>query len=175
MAPSGKGKSTFIHCLYGLRKDYTGEIKIDEQNAKTIGVDQWAHLRRERFSIVFQDLRLFLNLTALQNLLVKSALYRDNLEEKILAMAEALGVTKLLASKCQTLSYGERQRVAIIRALIQPFDWLLLDEPFSHLDNVNRLTGMELMMEEANARKASIILADLERVDFFPYTKIFHL
>ena len=58
---------------------------------------------------------------------------------------------------------------------MQPFDFLVLDEPFSHLDNVNRLTAMELMTEEANKRGAAIILADLERVDFFAYTKIFHL
>ena len=58
---------------------------------------------------------------------------------------------------------------------MQPFDFLLLDEPFSHLDNKNRQIAMELMLEEAKLRSAAIIFADLERVDYFPYTKIFHL
>ena len=58
---------------------------------------------------------------------------------------------------------------------MQPFDFLMLDEPFSHLDNINRQTAMELMMEEAHSRGAAIIFADLERVDFFPYTKLFYL
>ena len=58
---------------------------------------------------------------------------------------------------------------------MQPFDFLLLDEPFSHLDNQNAETAMELMLEEAKSRNAAIIFADLERVDYFPFTRIFHL
>jgi ABC-type lipoprotein export system ATPase subunit len=95
--------------------------------------------------------------------------------EKIKVMAQRLGIDKKLDSKAKTCSYGEQQRVAIIRSLMQPFDFLMLDEPFSHLDNVNRQLAMELMMEEAQTRGSTIILADLQRVDFFPYTKIFHL
>jgi putative ABC transport system ATP-binding protein len=58
---------------------------------------------------------------------------------------------------------------------MQPFDILLLDEPFSHLDNKNSEKAMELMLEEAKGRNATIVFADLERIDYFPFTRLFHL
>ena len=58
---------------------------------------------------------------------------------------------------------------------MQPFDILLLDEPFSHLDNKNSEKAMELILEEAKKRNAAIIFADLERVDYFPFTRLYHL
>ena len=68
-----------------------------------------------------------------------------------------------------------QQRIAIIRSLQQPFDFLLLDEPFSHLDESNRKKAMELMEEEADVRKASIILADLKAIEYFNADKTLHL
>jgi putative ABC transport system ATP-binding protein len=58
---------------------------------------------------------------------------------------------------------------------MQPFDFLLLDEPFSHLDENNSQKAMQLMLEEAQSRGAAIVFADLERIDYFPFTRIFHL
>ena len=170
-APSGKGKSTFIHILYGLRFDYTGEVTINEQNVRKIRKDQWADLRQKNLSIVYQDLRLFLDLNALENIHVKSVLYKENLEEKIHQMTERLGVQHLLDKKSRTLSYGERQRIAIIRSLMQPFEWLLLDEPFSHLDKVNIRKASELITEEVTKRNAGLIVTSLGHDDFFYYDK----
>jgi ABC-type lipoprotein export system ATPase subunit len=175
VAPSGKGKSTFIHCIYGLRSDYTGEVKIDHKNARTFQPDQWAELRQNHISIVYQDLRLFLHLTGFQNIEVKSALYKNGSEARINEMAEKLDVAKVLHKRSQTLSYGERQRIAIIRSLIQPFDWLLLDEPFSHLDTQNISKAAALIHQEVAHRKAGVIVTSLEQDDYFPYDKEFQL
>lgn len=169
VAPSGKGKSTFIHYIYGLRNDYTGEITLAEKNSRQIDNNQWADLRQQNISIVYQDLRLFLHLTAAQNLDVKSVLYQEQNSDKIQSMAERLGVIKLLPKKSNTLSYGERQRIAIIRALIQPFDWLLLDEPFSHLDKDNSEKAFALIDEEVKKRNAGIILTSLGQDNHFTY------
>jgi putative ABC transport system ATP-binding protein len=90
-------------------------------------------------------------------------------------MAAALGISGKLDQACGKCSYGEQQRVAIIRALMQPFDFLLLDEPFSHLDDNNAKKAMQLILQESQARHAAIVFADLERVDHFPFTRLFHL
>jgi putative ABC transport system ATP-binding protein len=175
VAPSGSGKTSLTHFVYGTRSDYSGTITFNGNNTRQFSFENFANWRKDHFSIVFQDLRLFPEQTVFQNIDIKRQLNPFHPAEKIKKMAERLGIGKKLDSKAKTCSYGEQQRVAIIRALMQPFDFLMLDEPFSHLDNINRQIAMELMTEEANVRGASIILADLQRVDFFPYTKIFHL
>jgi putative ABC transport system ATP-binding protein len=120
-------------------------------------------------------MRLFDDLTVFENINIKRQLQPRHNEEKIKEMAERLGIGNKLSSTCSTCSYGEQQRVAIIRSLMQPFDFLLLDEPFSHLDNENAQKAMTLMLEEAKLQQAAIIFADLERIDYFPYSRLFHL
>jgi putative ABC transport system ATP-binding protein len=175
VAPSGSGKTSLIHFLYGLRSDYTGVISYGDGAINKFSAEDFAVQRKDRISVVLQDLRLLPEQTVYENLFIKHQLNPYHPVEKIKEMTERLGIGSKLASKCRTCSYGEQQRVAIIRALLQPFQFLLLDEPFSHLDNNNSLRAMELMMEEANARGAAIIFADLERIEFFPYTKLYHL
>ncbi|MET0466075.1 MAG: ATP-binding cassette domain-containing protein [Chitinophagaceae bacterium] len=175
VAPSGSGKSSLVNFLYGMRKDYEGSILYDQHQVDTTDAESMAVLRKDHLSIVFQDLRLFPNQTVQDNLELKRQLNPYHPKEKIAEMAERLGIGKKLSSLAKTCSYGEQQRVAIIRALMQPFDFLLLDEPFSHLDNRNAELAMQLMLEEAGARQASIIFADLERIEFFPFTSLYHL
>ena len=90
-------------------------------------------------------------------------------------MATRLGLKSKLGKLCNTCSYGEQQRIAIIRALQQPFDFLLLDEPFSHLDEANRMKAMELIEEEAAARNASIILSDLKEITYFKSERVLNV
>jgi ABC-type lipoprotein export system ATPase subunit len=167
VSPSGTGKTSLIHFLYGLRNDYTGDIFYGGQNIKNFDSEKFSKWRQEHISIVFQDLRLFTSHTVFQNLQIKRLLQPYHGEEKIVTMARRLGVENKLDKICKTCSYGEQQRIAIIRALLQPFDFLLLDEPFSHLDEANRVKAMELIQDEAAARNASIILADLKKIEYF--------
>lgn len=175
VAPSGSGKTSLTHFLYGIRQEYLGDIFYGEKNIASLHAEEFARYRKDQVSIVFQDLRLFPEQTVRQNFELKSQLNPYHTEAKAGEMAARLGIGDKMDSKCRTCSYGEQQRVAIIRSLLQPFDFLLLDEPFSHLDNRNSEIAMELMLEEANARGAAIIFADLERIDYFPFTRIFHL
>ncbi|NJL14212.1 MAG: ATP-binding cassette domain-containing protein [Microscillaceae bacterium] len=168
-APSGKGKSTFIHILYGLRHDYTGTVQLDRQTIPQIRARQWADIRQQAFSIVFQDLRLFPELTARQNLRAKAVLYAKNMENEISQMAETLGIAHRLDKPAATLSYGERQRVAIIRALLSPFDFLLLDEPFSHLDTANIEKASMLIQEACARREAGLLMTSLGQDYGFPF------
>ena len=175
VAPSGSGKSSLMHFLYGLRNDYTGDISYGERAIKNFTAEDFASQRRDSVSIILQDLRLLPEQTVYENLYIKHQLKPYHPVERIKEMAERLGIGDKLNSKCKTCSYGEQQRVAIIRGLLQPFQYLLLDEPFSHLDNNNSMKAMDLMMEEAKARGAAIIFADLERIDYFPFTQLYHL
>ena len=175
VAPSGSGKTSLIHFLYGLRKEYNGSINYNGDNVQDLSPDQLAVYRRKHLSIMFQDLRLFLTQTVYENIEVKRQLEPYHPAEKIKEFADRLGVSHKLDMRCNTCSYGEQQRVAIVRSLMQPFSFLLLDEPFSNLDDTNRKIAMQLILEEAEKRKAGIILADLKQLDFFPADKIFHL
>lgn len=169
-APSGTGKTTFIHTLYKLRYDYTGQILYDGKDVKKIAGDELAQIRQQKISIVFQDLRMFPNLTAKENIELKRVLqpplYENNMIDE---MAEKLGVAHILQQRAALCSYGEQQRIAIIRALIQPFDWLFLDEPFSHLDNDNISKATALITEECKKRNAGFILTDLDDDNHFEY------
>lgn len=175
IAPSGSGKTCFIHFLYGLRNDYTGKILYDTNDIKNFDVEKFSAWRQQYISIIFQDLRLFTGQTVLQNLEIKRSLLPYHLQSRIEAMAKRLGIESKLTKLCSTCSYGEHQRIAIIRALQQPFDFLLLDEPFSHLDENNRQKAMELMQEEAAERNAAIILTDLKKIDYFKAERILYL
>lgn len=160
-APSGKGKSTFLHILYGLRKDYSGTVNLDTQQLSKLSIDTWANLRKDNLAIIFQDLRLFPKLSALDNILIKANLHTTKTKEEIVEMAQKLDINHLLNQSCETLSYGQRQRVAIIRALCQPFDFLFLDEPFSHLDEANTEAAFQLIESICNEQAAGFILVSL--------------
>lgn len=175
LAPSGSGKTSLIHFLYGLRKDYTGSILLNEKNISSYSPEDWAACRKNNISIVFQDMRLFSKQTVAENIEIKRQLNPYHPAEKIKEIAIRLGIGEKLQSKCETCSYGEQQRVSIIRSLMQPFDFLLMDEPFSHLDDNNSKKAMELIIEESKIRNASIILVNLERVDYFPFSRLLHL
>jgi putative ABC transport system ATP-binding protein len=175
VAPSGSGKTSLMHFLYGMRNEYNGNIVYNSTNLGNYTPEDFAGYRKDHVSIVFQDLRLFPEQSVQENIELKRQLNPFHPAEKIREMAERLGIGNKLASKSRICSYGEQQRVAIIRSLMQPFDFLLLDEPFSHLDDKNSQNAMQLMLEEAKLRNAAIIFADLERIDWFPYTRIFHL
>jgi ABC-type lipoprotein export system ATPase subunit len=175
IAPSGSGKTSLIHFLYGLRKDYSGKILYDDNDIRNFDAEKFSTWRQQYISIIFQDLRLFTEQTVLQNLEIKRLLVPYHKESRIVAMAKRLGIESKLDKLCNTCSYGEQQRIAIIRALQQPFDFLLLDEPFSHLDENNRQKAMQLMEEEAAERKAAIILTDLKKIDYFNAERILYL
>lgn len=170
-APSGTGKTTLVHYLYNIRYDYTGSISVDRKPWSSFSKDQLAAIRQQQISVVFQDLRLFDQLTALENIELKRVMSPQpyHPQEKIREMADRLGVSHVLNQSSATLSYGEKQRIAIIRALMQPFQWLMMDEPFSHLDEANTEKAAKLIAEECRARNAGFVLTDLDHDNHFDY------
>jgi len=175
VAPSGTGKTSLIHFIYGLRKDYSGVIAYDDRNIRQFSVETFATFRQEKISIIFQDLRLFDTQTVRENIEIKRMLHPYHPPQKIDEMAAKLGIEGKLAQQAKTCSYGEQQRIAIIRALMQPFEFLLLDEPYSHLDENNRKKAMDLIYEECDERQAAMIFADLKPLDFLKGEKVLFL
>ncbi|MEX0636346.1 MAG: ATP-binding cassette domain-containing protein [Ferruginibacter sp.] len=167
VAPSGSGKSTLIHLLYLMRNEYTGQILYDGKNLATFSPEHKAKYRQQQVSIVFQDLRLFAQHSAAANIEIKKTLMPFEAAASLEEMAAQLGITKKMQQNAGICSYGEQQRIAIIRALQQPFDFLFLDEPFSHLDENNCIKAIQLITAEATKRNAGIILADLHKVPFY--------
>jgi putative ABC transport system ATP-binding protein len=162
-APSGRGKTTFAHIIYGLRRDYSGSVNIDGTAASAITANDWALLRQSHFSIVFQDLRLFPDLTARENIQLNRSLAPYLSDWEIRDLCKELSIVDLLDKPCGQMSFGERQRVAVIRAMAQPFEWLLLDEPFSHLDQRNADKVSSLIRQQCQQRGAGCLQMTLEQ------------
>jgi putative ABC transport system ATP-binding protein len=175
VAPSGSGKTSLMHFIYGLRKDYSGTISYDNTKIKKLSVESFSSFRQKQVSIIFQDLRLFPEQTVRENIDIKRLLNPYHSLKVIDEMAARLGIEKKLNQLTKTCSYGEQQRIAIIRSLMQPFDFILLDEPYSHLDEANRKKAMDLIYEECEKRNAAMIFADLKQIDFLKGEKILML
>jgi putative ABC transport system ATP-binding protein len=167
VAPSGSGKSSLIHFLYLLRNEYSGNILFDGKDIATFSPEAKAIFRQQQISIVFQDLRLFTQHSAGANIDIKKTLQPYAAAASAEEMATQLGISEKMQQNAGICSYGEQQRIAIIRSLQQPFDFIVLDEPFSHLDENNSIKAMQLIETEAAKRNAGIILADLNEVPFY--------
>ncbi len=156
-AESGTGKSSLCAYLYGNRRDYDGKILFDGEDVGTYTPEKWSRLRREALAYLPQQLSLFPELTAIDNVLLKNRLTDYSSEADIRLMFQQLAIDNRADVVAGRLSIGQQQRVAIIRALVQPFDFLLLDEPVSHLDARNNEVVAQMIATEARKRGASII------------------
>lgn len=174
-APSGTGKTTFISILYGLLKDYAGCLQFGAEDARAFRRQRWAQLRQRHLSLMFQDLRLFPQLSCLDNVRLKAEQAGGIDRATIEAAFERLGIKSLLHVRASTCSQGEKQRVAFIRALAQPFDWILLDEPFSHLDAACVRAMLALLQEACTRNNAGMIMTSLEPEDLLPFHRTYAL
>ena len=154
---SGSGKTVLMKSLVGLLTPDKGEILFDGAPARSLSIDGWQQLRRCSIAYLPQDPALFPNLSALDNIRLKNSLTGHATEAKIREWMERLGVEARADYPAGKLSIGQQQRVAIIRALCMPFDFLMLDEPVSHLDAANNMAAAEIIAEEAMAQGAGII------------------
>lgn len=174
-ADSGKGKSTFCSYVIGYRHDYSGQILFDDKDIKAMRVADWTNVRKQNISYLFQELRLFPELTAFENVEIKNRLTGFKTREEIKQMFERLGIMDKLNVKVGLMSFGQQQRVAMIRALVQPFDFILADEPISHLDSRNSQTMGEMMMEEVKRQGAGVIVTSIGKHIEMHYDKVLKL
>ncbi|MGN0224095.1 MAG: ATP-binding cassette domain-containing protein [Muribaculaceae bacterium] len=162
-ARSGRGKTSLCNFIYMSRRDFAGEIHFDDVDVRTLSDRQISRLRRRHLAYLPQELELFDELAALENVQLKMHIAYDagephpDVEEWFMR----LGIADRMHQLCGRLSVGQKQRVALIRALSQPFDFLLLDEPVSHLDDESNRLCSKLIAERADQLGAAVVFTSV--------------
>lgn len=168
-ASSGAGKSSLLAYLFGERNDYKGDILFDGKKIDSLNANAWCDIRKKNISFVFQGLKLFPELTVHENIVIKNRLTRFKSIKEINQLLDETGLAAKKNEKAAKLSFGQQQRAAVVRALCQPFDFLFLDEPFSHLDETNIEILSGIVSRELQERQAGLILCSLGREYLFNY------
>lgn len=156
-AESGSGKSSLVNFIYGTRQDYKGEILFDDRDIRELDVEQWCAVRTGNISLLPQDMGLFPELTVVQNIALKNNRTGYKTDTQIIELLDRVGIADKRDVPVGKLSIGQMQRVALVRAVCQPFDFIFLDEPVSHLDAKNNSVVAEIISEEAERQGAGII------------------
>lgn len=168
-APSGTGKSSLCAYIYGARRDYLGRICFDGKDIRTLRPKDWQALRRTSLAYLPQELDLFPELTARENIELKNRLTQHVSPARIREWMEILGIADRADFPAGKMSIGQQQRVAILRCLCQPFSFLLIDEPVSHLDERNNALAAKIIMEEADRQGAGILATSVgNRIGILP-------
>ena len=174
-AESGTGKSSLCSYIFGYRKDFTGQILFDEKDINRLKVQEWVNIRKSSLSILWQELRMFPELTALENVHIKNDLTHYQSEEQIKEWFEELGIADKQDAKIGRMSFGQQQRVAMIRSLCQPFDFIFADEPISHLDERNSGIMGNILISEAQKQGAGVIVTSIGKHMELDYDKVLKL
>ncbi|MDE7441096.1 MAG: ATP-binding cassette domain-containing protein [Muribaculaceae bacterium] len=156
-AASGGGKSSLCAYIFGARADYEGRILFNDEDIASFDIARWQEIRRRHIAYLPQELSLFPELTAWENIQLKNRLTSHASDSRIEEWMERIGIAFRRDYPCGRMSIGQQQRVAIIRSLCQPFDFILLDEPVSHLDEENNRIAAEMISEEAARQGAAIV------------------
>ena len=153
---SGVGKTTLLECIAGFVPLSSGEIKWQQQS-----IDQLDPCDRP-VSMLFQDHNLFEHLSVSENLIL--ALGKNNVLQFTEAAAQ-LGIAEHLHKNPAQLSGGQRQRVALMRSMLRPEPLILLDEPFSELDDSTRATATHWTREQAKSQGKTMLVVTHQAED----------
>jgi len=162
IGPSGFGKTTLLNLLAGILLPNAGSIDIGEIRINNLSDKQRRNFRIQQIGFVFQDFRLIPYLNIHDNILLP---YRINSSLKIKQdtlisvqkLASDLGIEEKLKKYPSKLSHGERQRVAICRALLNKPSIILADEPTGNLDPENKRKIMDILFEYVQQYKSTLI------------------
>lgn len=163
VGPSGCGKTTLVNLVSGIYTPQKGEIEIDGVEISKFGVADRQDFRIARMGLIFQEFELLAYLNVLENIMLP---YRLNpilaIDEKVLNRAKRLAIAVGLEDRTQRfpnkLSQGERQRVAVCRALITEPKVLLCDEPTANLDPKNRDAILDMLFKYCKQSNTTLLM-----------------
>mgnify|MGYP001460671941 CR=1 FL=1 len=163
IGPSGSGKTTFLHLLAGILVPREGLVQVGEKELSRLDDFTRRAFRISKLGLVFQDFRLIEYLNARENMLLPYRLgaelrLKESVLDRMRILAERLRVSGLLDSPVKRLSQGERQRVAIGRALLVRPGMILADEPTGNLDPSDKQRIMDLLFDQALELEATLIV-----------------
>jgi ABC-type lipoprotein export system ATPase subunit len=160
LGPSGSGKTTLLHVLAGILRPSEGSVSIAGQDLAALGPAALDRFRGRHIGIVLQRLHLISSLTVLNNLLL--AQYLAGLPQdhgRVREVLEELDLGGKSRAYPHELSFGQAQRVAVARAIVNRPRLLLADEPTSNLDDARCLQALELLRSQARACNATLVIA----------------
>lgn len=156
---SGSGKSTLLTLLSGLDRPDSGSVIIRETDITHMKEDELAPLRNETLGFVFQSFHLVPSLTSLENVMFPAELKKDKLaSEKAKYLLQRVGLEKRQFNYPHQLSGGEKQRVAICRAMINDPELIFADEPTGNLDSENSNAIIKLLLELRREKGSTLVL-----------------
>jgi len=175
IGPSGSGKTTFLNLVSGIALPRSGSVSVDGQEVSALDDAARRAFRITNIGFVFQDFELLEYLSVLDNILHPYRINRAlRLTPDVRARARSLagntGLANLLGRKPDQLSHGEKQRVAICRALLAGPRLILADEPTGNLDPANKDRILDLLVRHAQQVEATLLIVThdlslLERFD----------
>jgi len=161
---SGSGKTTLLTILSGLDKPSRGNVWLDDQEITGLDENGLAPLRNRLIGFVFQAFHLVPSLTSLENVMFPAELNRDRrARDKAAELLNRVGLWERRHNRPEQLSGGEKQRVAICRALINKPQLVFADEPTGNLDSENSRDVVELLVELQREYSTTLLMATHSR------------
>lgn len=162
IGPSGCGKTTMLNIVAGILQSDDGRVVVDEMNFSTVDDRVARNFRAEHIGLIFQEFELLEYLDVLDNIVLPFRINRAlRLSHEVFArtaeLAAQTGIGDKLDRFPDQLSQGERQRVAVCRALVTQPKLLLADEPTGNLDPDNKNKVLETMLDVAAQQGATVI------------------
>lgn len=152
LGPSGSGKTTLLNLMGTLDQPTSGQVILDGQGLSRLGERELAALRNRDIGFIFQLHHLLPQLTVFENVLIPTLVHRQggtsgDAEQRAKALLDRVGLGHRLNHRPGRISGGERQRAAVVRALINRPKLLLADEPTGALDQENAQSLFELLLD----------------------------
>jgi putative ABC transport system ATP-binding protein len=156
---SGSGKTTLLSVLSGLDRPSSGEVIIDGQDVSAAPEAELAQMRNRTIGYVFQSFHLVPSMTAMENIMFPAQLRGDaDPARQARTLLESVGMSHRAKNLPSQLSGGEKQRIALCRALVNQPKLLFADEPTGNLDTANGNLVLEQLVELQKAHGAALVL-----------------